>query len=1339
MRGTLKLETVCEPNTDICIIIDSRVDNKDMDLLYKRNRVLLSKCNHISTYSKTRRITILFKKKTGVTVGNILYHDNHNILIFSIMTPSNNTIDIAAIYGPSDRDDPEFFQTVLDALEDRGNEHRVIIGDWNTTLNRDLDEKDYISDTHRKTRELLRGWEEGDIMYDALRVQNPTAKNYTWRTRAGQAGRLDMMWISEKLLGKTYLSSHFNNINTTDHHTLLATIDLETHKEGPGVFRAKIGIQNNPQYQKLIKNAITETIFAHLVHTDSTWVQYALFRTRCLIEQDLDSRIHNAEHVDPPLAIAHKQLQLALLMSNEPTVAELLDMQTHINKAELHEKVLTKIKEKTIMFTKTMKKETKIHTQHLKAKLGELLDTNVNGSNDVEISDTQELIDNLEAKWLKTILENNKDYSLIDDEKPSKRFLNMESGKGGYSNITLLNPEIGVLITDPAKIRATVHKDFQKIYSKQEGLKTDAEDLKKYLNSDEDTAPYEEFLKRKLNFAEKTKMEGKIEEHELTECLFKKMKGGSAPGIDGLTVSWLRAFWPEMRKLTAQAINTCYESGTLTNTMNTAVVKLLRKGDKDPTKTNNYRPISLLSIHYKLASCTITQRIKPVMTRLIGRQQKAYVSNNVIGSCLINLISMMKHVSEKRMNALILLIDFRKAFDSIDLSFIRTVMTEQGFGDNIIKWVTMFFDKREAFILMGGHQTDKILLEQGVPQGDVISPYIFILMVEILLIKINYSKHIKGVTFANDDYRSETFADDTSIVIERNEEYLKKAIKFIKDFHEISGLKCNVDKTVVIPIGANTDKKDVICPELGVSWDNNFRLLGFDIDNKLEKLNENFEKCHIRVKKLILKWRRYNLSILGRITVTKSVLLAQYTYFAAVLDMKESDIKRLQNTLDNFILYNSYLSPNTKMRRWIRDDILYSPKHAGGLAAIRIDDFILSLKTSWIHRYASKLYDDHWCDKLDTLLGLTRFDREKFLRWGSNKWAHLVDKKIPLLSSMLRSFLIFSNNFVDGVNKHNHRWLEQPLFMNPNIKGGLKLSMRPKDYMISEDNTSLTAKVSDLYNDGVFKTMAELENVGLRVPNFLSYMRLKQDMKNIVGEGNHAKYKSLPLLTPINYKGTKPIHMRDTIVEFMNGIIKGSNKFREIIALRRKKAKVVDVQRFKIKLGDDNCSHQQVKKALLNFHDTIMPKEASDYKLRAILGKTQFGNTLTKWSNASDGTCHRCGSPETFRHAIYTCTMIRHVYKDVLDTIGISNYSEDITSIILSQRRLPKSNERNLMIIDVINSMTLKNILSTRSQKSVLNIKNTVREILSHLKSISRCSKEYGAFFDQNGINFDPG
>ena len=50
---------------------------------------------------------------------------------------------------------------------------------------------------------------------------------------------------------------------------------------------------------------------------------------------------------------------------------------------------------------------------------------------------------------------------------------------------------------------------------------------------------------------------------------------------------------------------------------------------------------------------------------------------------------------------------------------------------------------REAYILIGGKLTEKILLEQGVPQGDVVSPYVFILAVELMLIKINKPSELK--------------------------------------------------------------------------------------------------------------------------------------------------------------------------------------------------------------------------------------------------------------------------------------------------------------------------------------------------------------------------------------------------------------------------------------------------------------------------------------------------------------------------------------------------------------------------------------------------------------------
>ena len=102
---------------------------------------------------------------------------------------------------------------------------------------------------------------------------------------------------------------------------------------------------------------------------------------------------------------------------------------------------------------------------------------------------------------------------------------------------------------------------------------------------------------------------------------------------------------------------------------------------------------------------------------------------------------------------------------------------------------------------MDGHLTDKIHLEQGVPQGDIISPYIFIIAVEILLIKITKSKNIKGVKIGKSECRAQTFADDTTILIQREEASLRASILYIEEFKLISGLAANLDKTNVIPYG----------------------------------------------------------------------------------------------------------------------------------------------------------------------------------------------------------------------------------------------------------------------------------------------------------------------------------------------------------------------------------------------------------------------------------------------------------------------------------------------------------------------------------------------------------
>ena len=68
---------------------------------------------------------------------------------------------------------------------------------------------------------------------------------------------------------------------------------------------------------------------------------------------------------------------------------------------------------------------------------------------------------------------------------------------------------------------------------------------------------------------------------------------------------------------------------------------------------------------------------------LIGKQQKAYITSNNIGSCILNLVNMISHAKKKREAALILVIDFKKAFDSIDHTFIDQSLKLFGFGENL--------------------------------------------------------------------------------------------------------------------------------------------------------------------------------------------------------------------------------------------------------------------------------------------------------------------------------------------------------------------------------------------------------------------------------------------------------------------------------------------------------------------------------------------------------------------------------------------------------------------------------------------------------------------------------
>ena len=89
--------------------------------------------------------------------------------------------------------------------------------------------------------------------------------------------------------------------------------------------------------------------------------------------------------------------------------------------------------------------------------------------------------------------------------------------------------------------------------------------------------------------------------------------------------------------------------------------------------------------------------------------------------------------------------DIEKAYDSLDYTFLISVLKKFGFGNSSVYWIETLISKQESWVINGGNTTQYFHLERGACQGDPISAYIFILALEVLLFLVRNNKDIEGL------------------------------------------------------------------------------------------------------------------------------------------------------------------------------------------------------------------------------------------------------------------------------------------------------------------------------------------------------------------------------------------------------------------------------------------------------------------------------------------------------------------------------------------------------------------------------------------------------------------
>lgn len=176
-------------------------------------------------------------------------------------------------------------------------------------------------------------------------------------------------------------------------------------------------------------------------------------------------------------------------------------------------------------------------------------------------------------------------------------------------------------------------------------------------------------------------------------------------------------------------------SGKVRGDLNATFLVLIPKKEK-ATSFNDYRLISLYITLYKIVSKTIVDRLKGVLSDHISTKQLGFLKNRSIHDVVETTQEVIHTIHTQKLQAMVMKIDLSKAYNMVDWGLLRMILFKVGLDRASVNWTMGCVTNTSMTIIINGVASRFFKPRKGLIQGCVLSPLLFILVMDSLSLKI---------------------------------------------------------------------------------------------------------------------------------------------------------------------------------------------------------------------------------------------------------------------------------------------------------------------------------------------------------------------------------------------------------------------------------------------------------------------------------------------------------------------------------------------------------------------------------------------------------------------------